>query len=329
MTNIGSMFLFALHFVALISALHAASVTPAGRQLFGEWASCSSSPGMCINVDSYSCSGQTVTGECPGGSNILCCRSTFGISYGTCASSFNGLCKRATDCTSMTVSGLCPGPSGILCCTSPVTVPPPISPSLGDVPVAAGIYLESYPPTQTQFRGRHSNVRPVIVVHTAETGGTAGPPDNRAENTASFISTRTSYGSYHLLGDTDSIIQLVRFENAAFHDGTGSNEWSIGISLAIQAASWPSLDTLTKNRLVTVAAQMAVLAANWFESQGVGKPAAVQLTKAESDSASASGFISHGNRDPTRRSDPGAGFPWTEFLAEYNSRIWKLFLLQK
>lgn len=303
-----------LHLLAISST--ATKLPVSSRDSFGQWSSCSSSAGMCIDVDEHSCSGPVVTGECPGGSNILCCRATYGIFSDSCASSYNGLCKLETDCSGTSVSGLCPGPSAIRCCPSSAV---PTNPA-GDVPVTPGIYLQLNPPTMTQFRGRKSSVRPVIVVHTAESGGTAGPPDSRAEGTAHSIQTRTTYGAYHLIGDTDSIIQLVSFNEAAFHDRTGSNEWSIGISLAMQAASWPSLPWEERAQLVSVAAQMAAMAAEWFDSQGVGKPAAIVLSREQSEASTASGFISHGARDPTRRTDPGADFPWAEFLVAYSSR---------
>lgn len=190
-----------------------------------------------------------------------------------------------------------------------------------DVDFKRGIYLEKNPPAITQYRSRKATPRSVIVLHTAESGSNSGPPDDRAENTARFISNRENYGSYHMIGDTDSIIKLVRFRDAAFHDGTGSNEWSVGISLAIDAADWPSFDEETKNRLVAVMAQMAARAANWMDRKGYGKPAALRLSKEESESESASGFISHADRDPARRSDPGADFPWEDFFAAYESRI--------
>lgn len=301
---------------AVIAAPH--MLSHSNRQQVGEWASCSVSAGLCIDVNQYSCSGSVVTGQCPGGSNILCCPVPAGVVFGSCASGNNGLCKRTGDCPTSTITGLCPGPVGITCCPGSVS-PPTTSPT--DVAVTPGIYLEQNPPAQTQFRGRRQSVRPVIVVHTAETSGSPVVPDSRAENTANFIRSRGDFGSYHMLGDLDSIIQLVRFENAAFHDGTGSNEWSIGISLAMRAGDWPGLDANTRNQYVRVMAQMAALAANWFESQGVGKPAARQLTLGESNLSTASGFIAHATRDPGRRSDPGAAFPWTDFLNEYASRV--------
>lgn len=184
--------------------------------------------------------------------------------------------------------------------------------------VRQGIYLEQNRPSRSQFRvGRRDNVRPVIVVHTAESGTDRSGPDPKAENVANFIRTRSTAGSYHLIGDADSIIQLVRFSNEAFQDGTGSNRFAIGISLAMNAADWSSISASRRSELTDTAAQMAALAAEWLVSQGLDAPAAQRLSKAESNRTSASGFISHAERDPTRRSDPGRDFPWTDFLNRY------------
>ncbi len=184
--------------------------------------------------------------------------------------------------------------------------------------VRDGIYLEQNPPARSQFRvGRRDPVKSVIVVHTAEGGTDRSGSDNQAENVANFIRNRNTAGSYHLLGDADTIIQLVRFDNEAFQDGTGSNRWAIGISLAMNAADWPTLTTGRRTEFTTTAAQMAVIAARWLSDRGLAVPEAQRLTKAQSDRSDASGFISHARRDPTRRSDPGAGFPWSDFFRVY------------
>jgi peptidoglycan hydrolase-like protein with peptidoglycan-binding domain len=164
-------------------------------------------------------------------------------------------------------------------------------------------------------------VKPVIVVHTAESGTDRVGSDPKAERTANFIRNRTTAGSYHLLGDADSIIQLVRFDNEAFHDRTGSNRWAIGISLAMNAGDWGSISIGRRNQLIDTAAQMAAIAANWLGARGLPFPEARLLTKSESDRSTASGFISHARRDPTRRSDPGSGFPWTEFFRLYRQKL--------
>lgn len=188
--------------------------------------------------------------------------------------------------------------------------------------VRDGIYLEDNPPARSQFRvGRRAPVKPVIVVHTAESGTDRSGPDPKAENVARFIASRSNAGSYHLIGDADSIIQLVRFENEAFQDGTGSNRWAVGISLAMDAGDWPTLGAERRTQFVTTAAQMAYLAASWMNDNGLPFPEPRRLTKAESDRSDANGFISHARRDPTRRTDPGPGFPWTDFFRRYQQIV--------
>lgn len=185
--------------------------------------------------------------------------------------------------------------------------------------VRPGIYLEDYRPVRSQFRvGRRDPVRSVIVVHTAESGTDLDGPDPKAEGVANFIRNRSDAGSYHLLGDTDSIIQLVRFENEAYHDRTGSNRWAIGISLAMNAGDWPRLTPQRRTDLVATAAQMAGIAADWLEARGLERPQARLLTKLESDRVGACGFVTHAARDSGRRTDPGPAFPWTEFFEYYS-----------
>lgn len=188
--------------------------------------------------------------------------------------------------------------------------------------VRDGIYLEDNPPARSQFRvGRRDPVKSVIVVHTAESGTDRAGADTKAEGVASFIQRRADAGSYHLIGDSDSIIQLIRFDNEAFHDRTGSNRWSIGISLAMNAADWSGLTASRRDELVTTAGQMAAIAARWMRDRNLALPEPRLLTRTESDRAGASGFISHARRDPGRRTDPGAAFPWTDFFQKYQQAL--------
>lgn len=189
--------------------------------------------------------------------------------------------------------------------------------------VRPGIYLEDHPPARRQYLvgRRRPGIRPVIVVHTAESGTDQTGPDPKAEGVADYIRTRSTAGSYHLIGDVDSIIQLIRFENEAAHDGTGSNRWAISISLAMNAADWPVLPEPRRLALLDTAGLMAAIGARWFIDQGHEPPRSVLLSKSESDRADANGFISHARRDPTRRSDPGRDFPWHLFFDRYQHHL--------
>ena len=181
--------------------------------------------------------------------------------------------------------------------------------------VRPGIYLEDNPPARSQFRVRRREpARGVIIVHTAESGTDTDGADPKAENVANFIRGRDDAGSYHLLGDRDSIIQLVRFENEAFHCRGGANKSTIGISLAMNAGDWPTLPVAARIELLETAAQMAAMAIRWLEARGVQVPLQ-WLTRSEFE-AGHRGFVSHANADPEpgRRSDPGDGFPAGVFL---------------
>lgn len=179
-------------------------------------------------------------------------------------------------------------------------------------------WLDTHPPRTPQFRcPRRRKPSGIIGVHTAESIGDESGPDTGAENVADFIRRRTNYGSYHLLADSDSIIQLVRFECVAYHIATHSlNEHTIGISAAAQAAKWNSYGAAWKRDVVRNMARAAARAAKWLKKEhGITVPAKrISLSQAL---AGAKGFLAHGDADPDRRTDPGSTFPWGQFLSDY------------
>jgi hypothetical protein len=67
--------------------------------------------------------------------------------------------------------------------------------------------------------------------------------------------------------------------------------------------------------------QLAAAAAEataWLKTvHGITVPA-VRVTRTQSDQGRP-GFISHGERDPGRRTDPGATFPWDAFLDHFRT----------
>lgn len=168
---------------------------------------------------------------------------------------------------------------------------------------------------KTQYRaGRRAKPTGAIVLHTFQS-----PLTMTAHRGAEIIRGSKRSASYHRLGDlAGNEVQLVRYADEAWHDGTGSNRWSIGISLMMMAESWPTLTEGQRRAMVNVMASMAVDAAEWLKSEhGITVPAR-RLSRASSN-AGFPGFISHGDRDPARRSDPGAGFPWHTFLSTFEA----------
>lgn len=178
-------------------------------------------------------------------------------------------------------------------------------------------YLETHPPKIRQFRSpRRAKPSGLIVIHTAESVMDTVGPDTGAENVAAWIVDRDTYGSYHIIVDSDSRLRLVPFDAEAYGDGTGSNPFAIHISFACAAADWPRMTAEKRLAFIRNGAQAAHEAAEWLKNvHGIEVPPA-RVTRAESE-AREPGFISHGERDPGRRSDPGAAFPWSVFMREF------------
>lgn len=178
-------------------------------------------------------------------------------------------------------------------------------------------YLDDNPPAVSQFRRtRRAAVTGAIVVHTAENSTDTTLPDGGAEAVARFISRRSTPGSYHSVVDSDSVVDVGRYEWEMFHEGTGGNRWSLGLSFACQAAQWTRLPDRWVDSAIRNGALEAAMMAAWVkQTVGVTVPAR-RITPAQYR-AGQPGFISHAELDPGRRSDPGASFPWNTFLERF------------
>ena len=181
-----------------------------------------------------------------------------------------------------------------------------------------GAYLIDNRPKTQQYRTRTEKPSGVVVVHTAESTPDWVDHDSGAENVTNFIVNRSDYGAYHALVDSDSALQLVPWHLCTYHDGTGSNDHSVGISAATQAAKWLRAPEGWRNATVKNMARKAAEYSKWLVAQGRARERipARRITKAESDKR-IPGFISHAERDPGRRTDPGEDFPWELFFMYY------------
>jgi hypothetical protein len=181
-------------------------------------------------------------------------------------------------------------------------------------------YLIDNPPAIRQFRERGTKPSGVMVVHTSEGAPDWVGPDTGAEGLARFIETRSTYGSYHGGVDSDSIVQLVPFHLQAYGDGTGSNPHATHGSVATQAAKWNAAPAEWRRESVRNLAEFFARGARWLKKEhGITVPARI-ITREESERR-VPGFISHGARDPERRSDPGKDFPWAVFLQDFQEAM--------
>ena len=178
-------------------------------------------------------------------------------------------------------------------------------------------WLDDHPPARSQFRRlRRSHPSGVVVVHTAENTPDFVAFDGGAEAVANFIRTRSDPGSYHDLSDSDSTINLVAYDCEAFHDGTGSNPHSYGVSMATRADVWPFAPREWREATTRNAARASARYARWLKKNfGIDIPAR-RISRHDSEQRKP-GFLAHAQRDPERRTDPGEGFQWDLFLDTY------------
>lgn len=183
-------------------------------------------------------------------------------------------------------------------------------------------YLFDHPPKRKkgQFRLRGRQTSGVQVVHTAENNTDLVLPDDGAEGVAAFISRRSTPGSYAVVFDSDSTVELMPpFTHQAFHDGTGTNRHSVGGSFACRAHQWNVLPE-------TWVAGALEQAGRWWAAHIEAEAArgtVVPLRRVTQREARAEvpGFVSHAELDPGRRSDPGLRFPWERLFESIDTHL--------
>ena len=104
-------------------------------------------------------------------------------------------------------------------------------------------YLELHRSRIAQMHSpRREELVGIIGVHTTEGVLDGQGPDMGAENTANYISDRDTYGSYHDIADTDSLVYVVDYDDEAFHIATHKlNRRTTGLAFACCTVDWAKM----------------------------------------------------------------------------------------
>lgn len=155
------------------------------------------------------------------------------------------------------------------------------------------------------YASRNQKVR-VGVVHTAENLPDFEPPDEGAEAVARYGATLDRAASWHDTVDSDTRIKMLPYGYTAFHVGN-FNSPSVGLEIATRARQWAEVPEVWRGAIMLQAADVV---REWRTELGIP----TKIISATSARAGAEGIIGHGPLDPTRRSDPGAGFGWETLI---------------
>lgn len=156
------------------------------------------------------------------------------------------------------------------------------------------------------YPGRTKTPR-LFVVHTAETPETS----TSAEGLAKYFSTTDTKVSAHLVGDSDSVVQCVKYQDTAFA-APGANSDGIQYELSGKAAQTTQWNDEHSKKAIHLMALAARSVCGQF-----GLPLK-HLTNAEL-AAGEKGIVGHVQVSQVYKKsshyDPGANFPWNEFIS--------------
>lgn len=169
----------------------------------------------------------------------------------------------------------------------------------------------------TMAEGRAGTPISLVVIHTNEGDNKPGDigDDHTAEDLAGYLRRECAAGrgkSYHRVWDDDSSVRVVPDEQAAWA-AKAANRRSLN-GCFTGWARWTRADWLTHRSML---ARGAAEVAQWCARYDI---AARHLSPAQVK-AGERGIIGHGDwsaarmGDGSTHTDPGAGFPWDEFLA--------------
>jgi len=171
------------------------------------------------------------------------------------------------------------------------------------------------------YQGRFPRREPfsgVVVLHTSESVTDNSPPDSGAENVAGYISRRPDPGSYQGISDSDSIIWLLPpLTHEAWHVRVdGFNTHSVGLCAAMAAKDWKKDSPYTIAQLRNLAKMGAQVMRQKFGSDAIKY---VRRITRDEAMRRVPGFTTHGDLQPSDRSDAWSKHPDREWL-------WSTFL---
>ena len=146
-----------------------------------------------------------------------------------------------------------------------------------------------------------------IVVHTAEGG-------REALGIAKYLAKTDRTASAHVVVDDKNIVNLLPDDFTAFHV-RAHNSNTLGIELAYFASEW-GLDKEYEDAVIA-------LAAKWCSEKVELYNITPRRLNREEWLAGKSGFISHAELDPSRRTDPGMNFPWEQFFTLIKGKAYR------
>lgn len=180
--------------------------------------------------------------------------------------------------------------------------------------MATGFFLLDHPQVLQQYtypRRNNDKLSGTCIVHTSEWSTDFVGADASAEDCAWYMTRRTTYGAYHTMVDSDSIIEMVPYEYEAWQDSE-TNNWAVGISASLQAQHWTEVEY---NRRLRIYRNLAKAAADFVIYMRDAKRITVPLRRITGAEARSKvpGFCAHGDSG-IGRTDPGKNFNWTLFF---------------
>ena len=181
--------------------------------------------------------------------------------------------------------------------------------------------LEHPNPNKPQFRSdRREAISGCVPVHTVESQIDVHPPDNGAENTAAYLSSRTTYGSYHCIVDADTAIDYAPPSYETWHVAADHHNWHAwGIAFACAATDWGKHPAWDEAALNIAAVKIADFAIWWATNiKGDSREAFLVARKINRSDALArrAGICLHGELQPADRTDAWLNHPDAEQLTK-------------